>query len=121
MLHVYKKFQVNRTKIKGGCQSDTKSAPQESWSDLTLVEVYREVFSCYSYLDNRLKCSDKIPLLQVERFRDIHMNFPLKASLPLTNHSDSHILNFGADSDLSLHYCGLMSSVLQVGCLLNKY
>ena len=36
VLHMLKKFQVNPTKIKGGCQSDTKAEPQESWSDLTL-------------------------------------------------------------------------------------
>ena len=35
---MHKKFEVNRTKIKGGCQSYTKAAPQQSWSDLTLVE-----------------------------------------------------------------------------------
>ena len=33
---MHKKFEVNQTKIKGGCQLDTKDAPQESWSDLTL-------------------------------------------------------------------------------------
>ena len=31
-----KKFQVNRTKIKGGCQSETKPAQQHSCIDLTL-------------------------------------------------------------------------------------
>ena len=31
-----KKFEANQTKIKGGCQPNTKDAPQESWSDLTL-------------------------------------------------------------------------------------
>ena len=33
---MHKKFEVNRTKIKGGCQSYTKSAPRESWRDFTL-------------------------------------------------------------------------------------
>ena len=37
---MYKKFEVNRTKIKGGCQSYTKAAPWESWSDFTLVCTY---------------------------------------------------------------------------------
>jgi len=32
--HMRKKFEVNRTKIKGDCQSDTNSAPQESYNDL---------------------------------------------------------------------------------------
>ena len=35
-MNIYKKFEVNRTKIKGGCQLYTKAAPQQSWSDLTL-------------------------------------------------------------------------------------
>ena len=33
---MHKKFEVNWTKIKGGCQSYRKAAPQESWIDLTL-------------------------------------------------------------------------------------
>ena len=36
VLHMHKKFEVNRTKIKGGCQSYTKAAPKESWNNLTL-------------------------------------------------------------------------------------
>ena len=35
-MHIYKKFQVNRTKIKGGCQSETKAAHCYSCTDLTL-------------------------------------------------------------------------------------
>ena len=34
-----KKFEVNWTKIKRGCQSYTKAAPRESWSDFTLVSI----------------------------------------------------------------------------------
>ena len=37
LLYVLKKYEVNRTKIKGCCQSYTKAAPWESWSDSTLV------------------------------------------------------------------------------------
>ena len=37
VLHMHKKFQVNRTKIKEGCQSYTKAAHQDSKSDLPLV------------------------------------------------------------------------------------
>ena len=33
---MHKKFEVNWAKIKGGCHSYTKSAPQQSWSDLTM-------------------------------------------------------------------------------------
>ena len=36
VLHMYKKFQVNQTKIKGGCQSETKAAHYYSCTDLTL-------------------------------------------------------------------------------------
>ena len=36
LVHVHKKFQVNRTKIKGGCQSETKAAQQHSCIDFTL-------------------------------------------------------------------------------------
>ena len=38
---MHKKFEVNQTKIKGGCQSYTKAAPQQSYSDLTLVRNTR--------------------------------------------------------------------------------
>ena len=34
--HMHKKFVINRTKIKGGCQSGTKVATHNSKSDLTL-------------------------------------------------------------------------------------
>ena len=38
MLHTQKKLQVNRTKIKGGCQWETKAAHQNSCIDFTLVK-----------------------------------------------------------------------------------
>ena len=34
--HVHKKFEINRTKIKGGCQSGRKVVPHNSKSDLPL-------------------------------------------------------------------------------------
>ena len=34
-----KKFEVNQTKIKRGCQSYTKAAPWETWRDLTLENL----------------------------------------------------------------------------------
>ena len=37
VLQMHKRFEVNRTKIKGACQSDREAAPQESWSDLTIA------------------------------------------------------------------------------------
>ena len=37
---MHKKFQVNRTKIKGGCQSETKAAQQHSCIDLTLIDTF---------------------------------------------------------------------------------
>ena len=38
VLHIHKKFEVNWTKIKGGYQSYTKAAPQQSWIDLILAD-----------------------------------------------------------------------------------
>ena len=35
--HMYKKFEINLTKIKGGCQSGKKVVPHNSKSDLPLV------------------------------------------------------------------------------------
>ena len=40
---MHKKFEVNRTKIKGGCQSYTKAAPQEFWSDFTLGKMFEKL------------------------------------------------------------------------------
>ena len=37
MLQMHKKFQVNRPKIKGGCQSEKEAAQQHSYIDLTLT------------------------------------------------------------------------------------
>ena len=34
--HMHKKFEINRTKIKGGCQSGRKVIPHDSTSDLPL-------------------------------------------------------------------------------------
>ena len=41
MLQIHKKFEENRIKIKGGCQSYTKAAPRESWSDFTLSFFFK--------------------------------------------------------------------------------
>ena len=38
---MHKKFEVNWTKIKGGCKSYTKAAPQESENDLGLTKKGR--------------------------------------------------------------------------------
>ena len=34
---MHKKFEINHTKIKGGCQSGSKVVPHDSKSDLPLV------------------------------------------------------------------------------------
>ena len=34
--HMHKKFEINQTKIKGGCQSGRKVVPHDSKSDLPL-------------------------------------------------------------------------------------
>ena len=44
---MHKKFEVNRTKIKGGCQLYTKAAPQQSWSDLTLSSCFAPIPSSF--------------------------------------------------------------------------
>ena len=41
---MHKKFKVNRTKIKGGCQSYIKTAGWKSWRDFSLVCTF--VFRC---------------------------------------------------------------------------
>ena len=40
---MHKKLEVNRTKINGGCQSYTKAAPRESWSDFTLGKMFEKL------------------------------------------------------------------------------
>ena len=35
--HMHKKFEVNRTKIKGGCQSERKAAEMICYSKMSLV------------------------------------------------------------------------------------
>ena len=62
-MHMHKKFEVNRTKIKGGCQSYTKAAPQQSWGDFTLL-----IYIQFSY------------------WRFIRMNETLKSLLKITLH-----------------------------------
>ena len=49
VLHMLKKFEVNQTKIKGGCQSCRKAATYDSWSDLTLIKNY----DMYSSMPNK--------------------------------------------------------------------
>ena len=42
--HMYKRFEMNRTKIKGGCQSGRKVIPHDSMSDLPLSLVSYWIF-----------------------------------------------------------------------------
>ena len=49
VLYMHKKFEVNHTKIKGSCQSYTKAAPQQSWSDLTLGMFFLYLFNLSFY------------------------------------------------------------------------
>ena len=46
--HMLKKFEINRTKIKGSCQSGRKVVPQDSKSDLPLVHILIALFDCTS-------------------------------------------------------------------------
>ena len=60
-MYMQEKFKVNRIKIKEGCQSYTKAAPQESLSDLTLAShSSSDFFSCKQKLV--LKTSPKAEL-----------------------------------------------------------
>ena len=36
---MHKKFEVNRTKIEGGCQLYTKAVPQQSWSIVVILII----------------------------------------------------------------------------------
>ena len=40
---MHKKFEINRTKIKGGCQSGRKVVTHNSKSDLPLVSIIKKV------------------------------------------------------------------------------
>ena len=40
LKHMNKKFEINRTKIKGGCQLERKVVPHNSKNDLPLVTVF---------------------------------------------------------------------------------
>ena len=44
--HMHKKFEIDQTKIKGGCQSGRKVVTHNSKSDLPLVELALCVGSC---------------------------------------------------------------------------
>ena len=39
--HMYKEFEINRTMVKGGCQSGRKVVPHDSKSDLPLKAKHR--------------------------------------------------------------------------------
>ena len=45
---MHKKFEVNWTNIKEGCQSYTKAAPQQSWSDLSLDQICSKIIGLNS-------------------------------------------------------------------------
>ena len=42
LQHMHKKFEINRIKIKGGCQSVRKAVTHSSKSDLPLVTLLKE-------------------------------------------------------------------------------
>ena len=47
-----KKFEINRTKIKGGCQSGTKVETHNSKSDLPLV-IYDNIICINKYVNDQ--------------------------------------------------------------------
>ena len=44
---MHKKFEIHRTKIKGGCQSGRKVVPHDSKTDLPLSKYLRQHGVCY--------------------------------------------------------------------------
>ena len=49
--HMHKKFEINRTKIKGDCKSERKAVTQNSKSDLPLLETGAGyVYNIFSFL-----------------------------------------------------------------------
>ena len=54
---MHKKFQVNRTKIKGGCQSETKAAHCYSCTDLTLAILLEYMHKKFEINQTKIKGS----------------------------------------------------------------
>ena len=46
--HMHKKFEINRTKIKGGCQSGRKVVTHNSKNDLPLKDEVKLVAGIYT-------------------------------------------------------------------------
>ena len=63
---MHKKFEINRTKIKGGCQLGRKVVPYDSKSDLPLIRN----------TNMRLKHFLQKPVLEVSKVRAFFFNFP---------------------------------------------
>ena len=40
LVHMHKKFEINQTNIKGGCQLERKVVPHDSKSDLPTIYVH---------------------------------------------------------------------------------
>ena len=50
--HTHKKFEVNRTKIKGGCQSERKVSQMKSYSKMPLpyiteISFEKRIYACF--------------------------------------------------------------------------
>ena len=57
---MHKKFEINRIKIKGGCQSGRKVVPHDSKSDLPLSGIHEEKHNFSSFkIQIRLKSYEK--------------------------------------------------------------
>ena len=58
---MHKKFEINQTKIKGGCQSRRKVVTHNSKSDLPLVSLIQPLLH-FIIQDIRLECDgSKVP------------------------------------------------------------
>ena len=54
--YILKKFEINQTKIKGGCQSGRKLVTHNSKSDLPVVYLSRRQIQVRNCCVGRLKC-----------------------------------------------------------------
>ena len=57
---MHKKFEINRTKIKGDCQSERKVVPHDSKSDLPLVGLQKIPFSYLDCRDSKMERYQKM-------------------------------------------------------------
>ena len=75
---MYKKFQVNRTKIKGGCQSETKAAHCFSCTDLTLICLF------YGQEKKHIKEEDRLKKDMMSKLESVAAEFRKAANAQMS-------------------------------------